>query len=106
MAASKDSAGAVIVLAPKGNDGKRACKALEDAGIRCHVSKTPADVAANLTDATEAILIAEGALTAKNQSVLLKALRRQPPWSDVPVIILTAAGKSDRASLKALDIFG
>jgi len=101
-----DSKATVVVLAPKGKEAEKACRALEEAGIQCHVSKSLIDVTARLGDAIDALLLGEEALEPTDLLLLLDALGRQPPWSDIPVIILTRAGGGDRASIRALEIFG
>ncbi|MDB6148310.1 MAG: sensor hybrid histidine kinase, partial [Spartobacteria bacterium] len=101
-----NSKAAVVVLAPTGKDAEKACRALEQEEINCHVSESLADVAARLSERTEALLLAEEALEPTELLLLLDALGRQPPWSDVPVIILTSPGGGDRSSSRALKIFG
>ena len=99
------SPGAVSILAPVGKDAALAASVLEKAGIASLVCHTLAEVAQNLTDETGALLLAEEALSTSDLPKLLAALRAQPAWSDVPVVILTSSEK-ERMSVEVVDLFG
>ncbi|HJT81161.1 MAG TPA: ATP-binding protein [Chthoniobacterales bacterium] len=106
MRRTDDSERAVLVLSPSGQDAQLAAGALEGAEIRACICNDLVDLTSRLTEQTNALLIAEEALVLDHLPVLLEQLGRQPPWSDVPVIILTAPGGGDRVSVQALKIFG
>ena len=101
-----DSSGAVLIAAPLGKDAALAARVLEGAGIRANICDRLQDVAARLDDDTNAILVAAEALVATDVPSLLDRLEEQPPWSDIPLIILTGSGGGDEASGRALEIFG
>ncbi|MFL6590726.1 MAG: ATP-binding protein [Chthoniobacterales bacterium] len=101
-----DSSGAVLITAPLGKDAVLAAQVLERAGIRAEICSRLQDIAACLDDTTNAIVVAAEALVASDVPSLLDRLERQPPWSDIPLIILTGSGRSDQASRPALEIFG
>ena len=96
----------VLVLAPRGQDGKLAAAALEQEQIRTHICRNLVDLGQRFGEQTNALLIAEESLVPHELPLLLEQLHGQPPWSDVPVIILTAPGGGDRASVQALEVFG
>ena len=104
--ASDNDRSAVLVLSPKGNDAELAVAALDQANIPARICCDLAELSAGLTEDTNALLVAQEALVPKDLSKLLDSLRQQPPWSDVPVIILTAPGGGDRASVQVLKLFG
>jgi PAS domain S-box-containing protein len=106
MPGSDEAKGAVLVLAPQGRDAALAAKTLEQAGIRAETCKDLSEMAQCLDESTNALLIAEEALIPSEVLLLLDTLGRQPPWSDVPVIILAAAGSGEEASARNLEIFG
>jgi len=54
--------------------------------------------------AAGALLLTEEALESAQGSRLLDVLKAQPPWSELPLIILTSGGESRRAGL--LDLAG
>jgi PAS domain S-box-containing protein len=106
MPGGDEARGEVLVLTPRGRDAELAAAALAKAGIKTQLCPTLGDLASRLNDSTNALLIAEEALSAADLLLLLEQLGRQPPWSDVPVIILTVSGGGDQASMRALEIFG
>jgi PAS domain-containing protein len=106
MPGGDEAAGAVLVLAPRGRDAELAAATLKKTGIAARVYKNLAELAQGLGESTNAVLIAEEGLVPSELLLLLDVLGQQPTWSDIPVIILTAPGGGDRASLQALEIFG
>lgn len=83
-----------------------AASALEQAGIRTTVCAGVNEIAKRLDETTHAILIAAEALVASDVPPLLDQLKQQPPWSDIPLILLTTSGGGDEMSRRALEIFG
>ncbi|MFN2508351.1 MAG: PAS domain-containing protein, partial [Chthoniobacterales bacterium] len=96
----------VLIVAPIGKDAALAAGALEQAGIAARICAGLADAARQLNEEADAILIAQEALVASELPVLLEALHQQPPWSDIPVIVLTSSGSAAQVSLHAVNIFG
>jgi PAS domain S-box-containing protein len=101
-----DSPGPVLIAAPLGKDAILAARVLERAAIGAKICDGLREVAARLDDTTSAILVAVEALVAADVPSLLERLEQQPPWSDIPLIILTGSGGGDEASSRALEIFG
>jgi len=106
MPRDRDAEGIVLVLAPAGQDSQLATRFLEDAGIAVRVCTDLADLAGRLDDETNAVLIAWEALASARESPFPDALRKQPPWSDLPVIILAPSEGSEGTRAAALEIFG
>jgi PAS domain S-box-containing protein len=98
--------GAVLVLSPRGKDAELAASALHNARLPAQICQDLIDLTSRLTDETNALLISEEGLVRDQLPELLAKLKAQPPWSDIPVIILTATGGGDRASVQALEVFG
>ena len=97
---------AVLIVAPIGKDAALAASVLVQAEIPARVCLSLIDASKQLSESALALVIAEEALIAAELPHLLAALSDQPPWSDIPVIILTSSGGSDRMSLRAVDLFG
>lgn len=106
MRPADDNASAVLVLSPERQDAEFAVASLEQAGIQARICADLADLTSRLTEQTNALLIAEESLVAQQLPALLDRLGRQPRWSDVPMIVLTAPGGADRAGGHALEILG
>ncbi len=106
MAEPDDVRSTILVLAPRGKDAEQAVAALTGSDIAAIVCPTLAELAQSYGESTNAIIIADDGLVPSELLFLLDVLGQQPAWSDIPVIILTAPGGGDRASLQALEIFG
>ncbi len=86
----------ILVLAPRGRDRLLLADALRKAGCRPEVLESLPGLLAELGRGAGVLLFEEEAIDAKTAPMLLEALSRQPPWSDVPVIILTAPSRLER----------
>jgi signal transduction histidine kinase/CheY-like chemotaxis protein len=78
----------VYIVAPVGRDAELMCTHLEAAGLVCEARDNVVDVCPNLIEGTGALIVTEEALSPSVTPELARNLDRQPPWSDVPVIIL------------------
>lgn len=83
----------VLVLAPTGRDALLACTFLAQAGIPSKSCSDMPQLCEELAQPTGATLIAEEALTGASLRRFTEALAQQPPWSDLPVLILTSGGE-------------
>lgn len=100
------SSGEVLIVAPTGKDAALAADVFRQGNIRARTCRGLTDAAQHVGDQTDALLITEEALVASEIVVLLDMLDQQPPWSDIPLVILTSSSGGDEVSLRALDIFG
>ena len=105
-ATPRQAAGAIALLTPTGRDGAIAERVLAAAGLEAGACADMAALCARLTDAAAAplgaMVVAEEALDARDAALLLAALDAQPPWSDVPVVVLTGEGELSRAIPRGL----
>jgi PAS domain S-box-containing protein len=92
MLASRPEEG-VLILAPTGQDAVTMASLLEKHGLLTEIASSPAACAERVTKGAGALLLTEEAL-ALDVSRLLEALKAQPPWSELPLIILTSGGES------------
>ena len=98
--------GVVLLLTPTRSDAAVAARVLEKVDVITKVCSNLVDLAQELNESTDALLVAEEALVPDELLVLLDALAEQPPWSDVPIIVLTSSAGSEGISRHALEIFG
>ena len=97
----------VVVFAPTGRDGVLTCHALAEAHIDCIVSADIHAFCAAALDGAGVLLIAEEAILDEAAfTELAEALHRQPPWSDLPVLILTTRGADSPTATRALEDLG
>jgi signal transduction histidine kinase/CheY-like chemotaxis protein len=78
----------VLIVAPIGRDAELMCTHLEAAGLLCEAFDSVEAVCATLKEGAGALLLTEEALLPDVTPRLAQALDCQPPWSDVPIIIL------------------
>lgn len=88
----------VLIVSPIGRDARLVCRLLERAQILCETS-TSDDLPDQVTKGAGAAIIAEESLSSEAVERLALALRQQPSWSDLPLILLTAAGRVTSATL-------
>ena len=83
---------AVLILAPTAKDAQLCRKILEQAGAECSPCRDVGDVCAGIAGGAGIAVLSEEALTIENLDLLRLELRRQPAWSDFPLLILTEEG--------------
>jgi signal transduction histidine kinase/CheY-like chemotaxis protein len=95
----------VLILAPTGRDAALTCLMLRGGGLTAEVCRTVGDLCASVADTAGAIVIAEEALPPAAVQRLVMTLDAQPPWSDIPLIVL-AGGEFTTSSLRPLNLLG
>src|SRR6516164_118747 len=97
-----ETAGTVLVEV---SGGKGLVSKLKEQGIRVLACKNVAELSKRFDDSTDAIVLTEQTLPRPNP--LRRVLAAQPPWSDVPVILLSKPPrKGKRASHRPLESVG
>ena len=94
--ASPSPADVFLVLAPVGRDAAEIARVLAGMGVSTRAVEDLAALCAALepdrSAGLAALLLTEEAL-ADGADGLAACLRRQPPWSDLPVVLLTSGGR-------------
>ena len=96
----------VLVLAPTGRDAAMTCSLLGDVGIACETSADLKELTRELEVGAGAVILAEEALAEAKCRPLIQLLKRQPPWSDLPLIVLTFPGADSPAVRLAVELLG
>jgi signal transduction histidine kinase/ActR/RegA family two-component response regulator len=91
----------ILIVAPVGRDASAMKSLLEGQGFRAEVCADLVQCCGNISSAG-ALLITEEALELPQVSDLLNALKAQPTWSELPLIILTSGGESRLVKLLEL----
>jgi signal transduction histidine kinase/CheY-like chemotaxis protein len=87
---SADTARAcVLILAPIGRDAAAAAELLTRVGLRPCICKDFAELAGKIDADVAAVVLAEEALFGKPITALCDWVAGQPPWSDLPFVVLT-----------------
>jgi signal transduction histidine kinase/ActR/RegA family two-component response regulator len=81
----------ILIVAPIGRDAELMCAQLHAAGLNCAACADVHQLCGDLAEGIGAIMLTEEALTHEGAAELMRALSRQPPWSEIPLIILTGA---------------
>jgi signal transduction histidine kinase len=89
----------VIIIAPVGQDAAAMATLLDSQGFETQICNGSAEYSRQMIDSAGALLLTEEALESAQGSLLLDLLKAQPPWSELPLIILTSGGESRRAGL-------
>jgi signal transduction histidine kinase/CheY-like chemotaxis protein len=77
---------------------------LERAGMAAHACATVGELAVEIDRGVGALLIAEEVLGDPSITGVIHTLRQQPPWSDLPVLVLARTGADSIAVVEAMDI--
>ncbi len=89
----------VIIIAPVGQDAEAMAALLNAQGFEIQICNGSDEYSRRIMDRAGVLLVTEEALESPQGSLLLSALKAQPPWSELPLIILTSGGESRRAGL-------
>lgn len=103
---NKEPENLILVVTPTGKDGEVACEVLERAGFKSQLCSSLTDLCKNLHELAGALLLAEEGLSYDEVPVLSEWLDHQPPWSDLPVIVLTSGGTVKRLNMWNAGLFG
>src|SRR5690349_6482607 len=81
----------ILIVAPTGADAANICSVFRRAKLHARICVSVGEAAAKLNE-SGTLLVTEEALRAEHRAVLASALEQQPPWSDLPLLIITSAG--------------
>ncbi len=83
----------VLVHVPTGRDGLASVEVFRKAGLQAELCASPFELVLGLKAGAGAVLIAEEALSGQLLDDLAVWVGRQPPWSDLPIVVLTSCQK-------------
>jgi signal transduction histidine kinase len=95
-----------LLMAPTNRDGDITSDLLNGAGIETQVFSDLEALVDALDDGAAAVMIAEEHLNGSLKGPLAEWLLRQPPWSDLPILILTRPGADSPESAEAWRTLG
>ena len=96
----------ILVMPPTARDGGITTELLNGAGIETATFSSLDDLVAALNEGAAALLVAEEHLTGSLKAPLSQWLSKQPPWSDLPILILTRPGADSPESAEAWRTLG
>lgn len=96
----------VLVLAPTAADAALTRSILAEAGLTCHLCSDLGVLGQELPRGAGALLLTEAVLVASDVHRLIEALHGQPPWSDIPILLLAGAGADFSGAAWAIERLG
>src|SRR6185503_9243995 len=96
--------GRLLVLALTAKDAELTRSVFESTGLPCDCFANIRELCDELDLGAGAVLIPEEAIIADKESCLLECVRRQLPWSDLPIIVMARPGADSAAIAQAMDL--
>lgn len=96
----------VLVLAPTKKDAELTGSILKRSGIESFACRDVAEICAQLVAGAAAILLPEEAITQDTDRCLAAWLAEQPPWSDLPVLVLARTSADSAYVAQTLNALG
>ncbi len=96
----------VLVLAPTRADAELSRSILTEASLACHICTDLSGLERELGEGAGAILLTEEVFAAGDVRSLVEAVRDQPPWSDISILLLSANGDDSPLAARAMESFG
>ncbi len=88
----------VLIFAPTGRDGPLLETALRRRGLHASCCRAAEQFMDDAGSASGALLLTEESLSAEFLTLLRRMVEAQPPWSDLPILLLTSGKRSHYAS--------
>jgi signal transduction histidine kinase len=85
----------ILISAPIGGDATNLHTVLSRAGHAPQICRRVGDVVAGLAMECGAVILTEEALTDELRASLLQSFDAQPPWSDIPIVLIASAGPTN-----------
>jgi two-component sensor histidine kinase len=92
----------VLVLAPHGRDAEVASKLLQEAGWATFVCSDLERLSEEVNKGAGCAIVVEDIIASDDISVLATSINNQPPWSDLPVVVLTSRADMPERNVVAI----
>src|SRR3569623_590276 len=94
----------VLVLAPTPADAALSRAILDEAGLFCEMCVDPGQLSRALRVGAGAALLTDEVHRSRGAAELVAAVQSQPPWSDIPILLLSSSGADSRAAAWAMEM--
>lgn len=95
-----DAEGRVLLFPATRRDGEAIARFLERAAVHCAVGHRAIDVAREIERGAAALVLTDLGLAGPGGHLIVDALRSQPAWSDLPVVLLSPQHPSPEMRLQ------
>jgi two-component sensor histidine kinase len=92
----------ILILAPGGRDAEVASQLLQEAGSPTLVCSNILKLSEEIVKGAGCAVVVEDVLASADISALARCINAQPPWSDFPMVVLTA--RADRPERNVLAV--
>src|ERR1700681_3784791 len=92
----------VLLVAPTAKDAQITHALLTRAGLGCVACENIRRLVREVDVGAGVILLTEESITGEGIDELLAAVNKQPPWSDLPVVIMMKGGALSRSANRVL----
>jgi signal transduction histidine kinase/ActR/RegA family two-component response regulator len=92
----------VLLLAPTRRDAATTRALLERAGVQCTVCDDTRAVAEAMAQSVGCLLLTDEAFHDANINGVIEALGSQPPWSDIPAVLLCRSGSGSPHAMRII----
>jgi signal transduction histidine kinase len=96
----------VLILAPTAKDAAASKAILEREGFRCVICRDLDALCGEAHMGAGAALLTEEAILADRRCLLAALVKEQPAWSDLPLLVLTAAGADSPRTVAIIGSLG
>lgn len=96
----------VLVAAPLGADARNIGEVLLREGFSVAVCPDVAAAARELAAGCGVMLLTEEVMLSAEHGLLRAELERQPPWSDMPLVLITKGGQFNTAGARVTELLG
>lgn len=96
----------ILILAPSGSDAEMTAQLLAENDIPAEPLPDSATLCREIDRGAGAVIITTEALNPESIAQLTAVLARQPRWSEIPILIFTAAGQQSEVLAQPYDSLG
>jgi signal transduction histidine kinase len=96
----------VLILAPRGRNAELIAGVVGRGGLRTTVCAEIEELCREMHGSAGAVILCEEALNRMGLDCLISTLAAQPPWSEIPLLVLTGGGKTTRGSYEIARALG
>src|SRR6185437_12194882 len=90
----------ILIVAPRGRDAALIAATLSEDDLSPVICADTEALSQRLKEGAAAVMIAEEALGAEALESMTTFLAAQPPWSDIPIVVLTHSGRPSLATTR------
>ena len=96
----------VLLLPPTARDAELSLEILHEAGLEGHRCSSIDELCREIEAGAGAVLLADIAVGETDPQLLVDTIQGQPPWSDLPIVLLSPLGADSPTAVWAMEVLG